>query len=144
METVDFSRIAEAPMDELKSFLQKSKDSYEQIKIYNEELNEKLHRQMKKETRLREEHKQAVLQAETVNMMTKYQLVFVKMENQFAKIFNNNKLRNTKFKQDAFHRVKRCAILRQSDIGFKAQLIFEKFRNRCLNKMINIYTKKNI
>lgn len=36
---------------------------------------------MRKETRMREEQKQAVLQAETVNMMTKYQLVFVKMEN---------------------------------------------------------------
>ena len=72
------------------------------MKQFNVELNEKLHRQMKKETRQKEEHKQAVLQAETINMMTKYQLVFVKMENQFAKIFNTNKLRNLKFKQEAF------------------------------------------
>lgn len=97
---------------------------------------------MKKEKRLKEEHKSAVLQAETVNMMTKYQLVFVKMENQFAKIFNNNKLRNIKFKQDAFHKVKRCAILKQSEVGFKAQMIFERFRNKTLNHLINLYSRK--
>lgn len=53
---------------------------------------------MKKEDRMKEEQKQAVLQAETVNMMTKYQMVFVKMENSFAKIFNSNKLRGLTFK----------------------------------------------
>lgn len=42
------------------------------MKEQNTELNEKLHRQMKKEKRMGDEHKQAVLQAETVNMMTKY------------------------------------------------------------------------
>lgn len=36
---------------------------------------------MRKEQRMGEEQKQAVLKADTVNMMTKYQLVFVKMEN---------------------------------------------------------------
>lgn len=82
----------------------------DQMKQYNVELNEKLHRQMKKETRMKEEHKQAVLQAETINMMTKYQLVFVKMENQFAKIFNANKLRNLRYKQDAFFSIKTQAL----------------------------------
>ena len=47
---------------------------------------------------MKDEHKQAILQAETVNMMTKYQLVFVKMENSFTKIFHKNKMRNLKFR----------------------------------------------
>jgi hypothetical protein len=98
METIDLSKFVEMPLDQFKDNIQKLRDKYEQMKQYNSELNAKLHRQIKKEQRRKEESKQAVLQAETINMMTKYQLVFVKMENQFAKIFNNNKLRNLKLK----------------------------------------------
>jgi len=54
---------------------------------------------------MKEEQKQAILQAETVSMMTKYQLVFVKMENAFAKVFNSNKLRNMTFKQEGFQAI---------------------------------------
>ena len=36
--------------------------------------------------------KNALLQVETLGMMTKYQLVFVRMETAFSKIFNSNRL----------------------------------------------------
>ena len=48
------------------------KEKYDTLKSENNELQEKYHRQLKKEKRLKDDHKQAVLQAETVNMMTKY------------------------------------------------------------------------
>eukprot|EP00349_Pseudokeronopsis_sp_Brazil_P007209 CAMPEP_0202974902 /NCGR_PEP_ID=MMETSP1396-20130829/64907_1 /ASSEMBLY_ACC=CAM_ASM_000872 /TAXON_ID= /ORGANISM="Pseudokeronopsis sp., Strain Brazil" /LENGTH=42 /DNA_ID= /DNA_START= /DNA_END= /DNA_ORIENTATION= len=41
--------------------------------------------------------------------MTKYQLVFVKMESAFAKVFNSNKLRNLFLKEEAFQKIKERA-----------------------------------
>lgn len=38
----------------------------------NNELNEKLFKQARKEQRLKDDQKKAILEAETVNMMTKY------------------------------------------------------------------------
>ena len=58
--------------EELNHFLQKMKEKYDTLKSENNDLKEKYHRQLKKEKRLKDDHKQAVLQAETVNMMTKY------------------------------------------------------------------------
>ena len=54
----------------------------------------------------KESAKQKLLQAETVGMMTKYQLVFVKMETAFTKIFNHNKLRDLNRLQEAFAKFK--------------------------------------
>lgn len=49
-----------------------------------------------------EMNRNATLQAETMGMMTKYQLVFVKMETAFGSILNSNKIRDLKKKQQAF------------------------------------------
>lgn len=56
-----------------------------------------------------EEQKQKVLQVETVGMMTKYQLVFVKMETAFSKVLNSNKLRDLTQLQKAFYKMKENA-----------------------------------
>ena len=127
----------EMPLDQFSEYLTKLKDKMDQMKQYNTELNEKLHRQMKKESRLKEEHKQAVLQAETINMMTKYQLVFVKMENQFAKIFNGNKLRSLRFKQEAFFNIKTAALVKNQQVNFKMHMVFEKLRNKYVSGLID-------
>jgi len=58
---------------------------------------------------MKEEQKQTILHSETVSMMTKYQLVFVKMESAFAKVFNSNKLRNLFLKEEAFQKIKERA-----------------------------------
>jgi hypothetical protein len=53
------------------------------------ELKEKHHRLQRREQHIVNENKQALIQAETLSMMTKYQLVFVKIENIFSRITNN-------------------------------------------------------
>jgi hypothetical protein len=75
-------------------------------------------------------------------MMTKYQLVFVKMENQFAKIFNSNKLRNLRFKQDAFFKIQAESMVKNREINFKTHLVFEKLRNKTLTRLIDLYQSK--
>ena len=50
-----------------------------------------------------------MLQAETLNMMTKYQLVFAKIECQVNRVLNSNKLREMRIQQKAFQRMKRNA-----------------------------------
>lgn len=131
-------------MDELREQAQRLKDEYELARQRNTELNEKLHRQARKEQRLREEHKQATLQAETVNMMTKYQLVFVKMENQFAKVFHSNKLRHLRLKQEAFHRVKLAALNGHREACFKTHLVFERLRNRHLARLLAVFAARQL
>eukprot|EP00347_Sterkiella_histriomuscorum_P013141 403365857 len=123
-------------VEQLKTYVQAQKDKYDSVRQQNSDFNEKLHRQMRKESRMREEQKQAVLQAETVNMMTKYQLVFVKMENQFAKIFNSNKLRNLRFKQDAFIEIKMQALVRDGDVQYRTHQVYEKVRNHYVQTLI--------
>ena len=51
-----------------------------------------------------------VLQAETLNMMTKYQLVFAKIECQVNRVLNSNKLRERRFQQRAFDTFKANAL----------------------------------
>ena len=52
------------------------------------------------------DHQKQVLQAETLNMMTKYQLVFAKIECQVNRVLNSNKLRELNLQQRAFNRMK--------------------------------------
>lgn len=84
------------------------------------------------------------MQAETVNMMTKYQLVFVKMENQFAKVFNSNKLRALKIKQEAFYQVKKYAIGKNGEVNYKMHVIYQKLKNKVVNNLVDKYQNKVI
>lgn len=79
--------------DELKVYLLELKSQYDFAKQDNTELSRKLRIAERKERKMGEENKQAIIQAETVNMMTKYQLVFVKMENAFGKVLNSRKVK---------------------------------------------------
>jgi hypothetical protein len=89
----EFKNLTNLNPEELHSYLYQMKEHYSKVRAHNKEMDEKLYKQGKREKRMHKDHKQNIFQTDTVAMMTKYQLVFVKMENSFAKVFNSNKLR---------------------------------------------------
>jgi hypothetical protein len=106
------------------------------------ELKEKHHRLVRREQHIENENKQALVQAETVSMMTKYQLVFVKIENIFSKIANNQATRERLELQDSFYQIKRCAIYKSVQVNYKTHMIYLKLRSRYTNAMVNAYKRK--
>lgn len=56
-------------------------------------------------------------------------MVFVKMENTFAKIFNGNKLRNLEVKQHTFQKIEDYATVKSCQLNYKTHLTFEKVKN---------------
>ena len=91
--TMDDNALKSLPMDDFKTLLTSLKSQYDLAEQQHSDLQDKVHRQSKRSQRIQNENKQQIIQAETVNMMTKYQLVFVKMETIFNKVFNSNKNR---------------------------------------------------
>ena len=73
------------------------------------QLYQKHQRSVTREKRIVVDHQKQVLQAETLNMMTKYQLVFAKIECQVNRVLNSNKLRELKISQRAFDKMKKNA-----------------------------------
>lgn len=106
------------------------------------ELKEKHHRLLRREQHIENENKQALIQAETVSMMTKYQLVFVKIENIFSKIANNQTTRERLELQDSFYQIKRCSIYKSVHVNYKTHMIYLKMRSRYTNAMVNAYKRK--
>ena len=74
-------------------------------------------------------------------MMTKYQLVFVKMETAFSKIFNHNKLRDLKKVQDAFSKFKFNTIKNRVEVNCSTRVALENFKN--LGKLAKICQKNS-
>ena len=70
-----------------------------------------------------------MLQAETLNMMTKYQLVFAKIECQVNRVLNSNKLREMNLEQKAFQKMKRNAQDKHQRENYLAHLINLKMRS---------------
>ena len=68
-------------------------------------------------------------------MMTKYQLVFVKMESALQKVFNRNKLRAMDYKQEAYQEIKQLAIIRNKKINFQAYKILEQTKQQGVLKL---------
>lgn len=60
--------------------------------------------------------------------MTKYQLVFVKMETAFSKIFNRNKLRDLKKMQSAFNNFKLNTISKRISINSGSRVALENLK----------------
>lgn len=75
-------------------------------------------------------------------MMTKYQLVFVKIESAFQKIAHSHKLKERILAQDAFYMVKRFSIYRNADLNHKTHAIYLRFRDKHVCSLINLYNKK--
>lgn len=77
-------------------------------------------------------------------MMTKYQLVFVKMENAFSRVFNSNKLRWLHLKQDAFLRVKSRADEQNLALSLKTHTLYLKLSQKVLIPVVKIYERNRI
>ncbi len=118
------------------------KTSYDSLEHTNISLQEKLFRQTRREQRILDEHKNIAIQAETQTMMSKYQLVFVKMETIFNKINISKKMKDRQLKQDALYRIKRAAIQKGSDLNFNTHMIYIKLRNKYVSNIIHAYEKK--
>ena len=69
------------------------------------------------------------MQAETLNMMTKYQFVFTKIEASVKTVLNSNKMRQLRMKQKAFDRLKKNAVTANRRINVNSQLIFLKMKS---------------
>jgi len=79
-----------------------------------------------------------VLQAETLNMMTKYQLVFAKIECQVNRILNSNKLRERTLQLRAFDHMKGNALVKRVRISYMTHLIHLRMQS---NIGVKIMTK---
>ena len=66
--------------EELRAHVAKIKDTYDKMRKYSYQLEQKHQRSVTREKRIVVDHQKQILQAETLNMMTKYQLVFAKIE----------------------------------------------------------------
>ena len=95
--------------EELRAHVAKCRDTYDKMRKYSFQLQQKSQRSETRYKRIIADHQKQVLQAETLNMMTKYQLVFAKIECQVNRVLNSNKLREMRAQQKAFQRMKRNA-----------------------------------
>ena len=116
-------------LKDYQNYLQKQQATLELIKHENAMLNEKYSMVSNKLASQKESAKQQLLQAETVGMMTKYQLVFVKMETAFSKIFNHNKLRDMNRIQEAFTKFKLNAIKNRVALNCNSRIALENIKN---------------
>ena len=96
--------------DELILDIVKLKEVYDKMKTYSLQLDLKLDRSINREKRLQVDHQKQVMQAETLNMMTKYQFVFTKIEASVKTVLNSNKMRELRMKQKAFDRFRGNAV----------------------------------
>ena len=90
-----------------------------------------------------ESSKNAFLQVETLGMMTKYQLVFVKMESAFAKVFNSNKLRDQKKAQSAFRKMRDNALSKRMTVGCQPEIIYGKLKKNVVS-LLKIYQRQQL
>ena len=72
-------------------------------------------------------------------MMTKYQLVFAKIECQVNKVLNSNKLRSLRICGRAFTKFKANALAKQKFIAYKANLIYLKLHDNVGSRLIARY-----
>jgi len=115
------------------------KEVYQQLIMDNQKLADKYSTVSTKLSHQVEASKQQQLQAETMGMMTKYQLVFVKMETAFAKVFNRNKLRDLKRTQDAFSKFRYNTIANRLNINCGSRIALENLKGSA--KFLRIYEK---
>ena len=85
--------VEEMSNGELREQIVQLKEHYDKIRKYKIQLEQKHQRSVTREKRIVQDQQKQVLQAETLNMMTKYQLVFAKIECQVNQVLNSNKLR---------------------------------------------------
>ena len=85
--------VSKLPLKDMRALIRQKKDHLDKLRVYNMELFAKQQRSATRGKRLIADNQKAVLQAETLNMMTKYQLVFAKIECAINSVLNSNKNR---------------------------------------------------
>lgn len=125
--------------EELIKMLEKVSTRYELVEHENALLTEKYSSVSQQLAAQKENSKQQIMQAETMGMMTKYQLVFVKMETAFSKIFNHNKLRDLNRMQDAFTKFKFNTLKNRIEINCGSKIALENIKSAL--KFTKIYQK---
>ena len=126
--------------DSLKSYFAQLQKNAELLKQQEKSLKQK-YSETKVELAGHDDNaKNAVLQVETVGMMTKYQLVFVKMETAFSKIFNSNRLRDQRKAQSAFDVMRKNAFHKRIRLGCEPRVILNKLRFK-LGPLVKTYEK---
>lgn len=80
-----------------------------------------------------------VLQAETLNMMTKYQLVFAKIECQVNRVLNSNKLREMRFAQRAFDKFKANALAQRNREAYRTHMIYLQLQGNVGVRLLQAY-----
>jgi hypothetical protein len=83
-----------------------------------------------------------VLHLETLNMMTKYQLVFIKLETAVAKMMRIRKMRLLMEKQKAFERYRQNIKFIIGFQGYKARVVLQKVKHS-INRILLIYNSKH-
>ena len=131
--------------EQLLKMLEKCQNKFELLESENGILSEKYNSVSKQLNSKKEGSKQTLLQAETMGMMTKYQLVFVKMETAFSKIFNHNKLRDLKRMQDAFAKFKYNTIKNRIEINCGSKIALENLKHTAkINKFLQTRARMNL
>ena len=115
------------------------KQTYDNTRKYALQLEQKYQRSVTREKRILQDHQKQVLQAETLNMMTKYQLVFAKIECQVNRVLNSNKVRELKLVQRAFDRMRSNAQSGQLRHNYQAHMINLRFQGNVGVQMLNRY-----
>ncbi len=77
-------------------------------------------------------------------MMSKYQLVFVKLESALLKITNSQQIRDRGAMQEALYRIRGQALERTSQIGYRTEMVFLKVREKGVRKIVETWERKGL
>ena len=92
-------------------------------------------------------YRQQILHIETLGMMTKYQLVFIKLETSIFKIGHIVNTRETLMKADAFYSILNYIKFNELALRYKKKLVTNRLKKTISNKLfspLQFYLKKNL
>ena len=81
------------------------------------------------------------MQAETLNMMTKYQCFFARIESSFNNILNSNRLREMRMRQKAFEKFRQNASQVNQKVHINSQIIYMRLKSNLGVKILDKYAK---
>ena len=121
--------VAHLTHEQLRAHIAQYKDTYDKTRKYALQLTQKHQRSVTREKRILVDHQKQILQAETLNMMTKYQLVFAKIECQVNRVLNSNKIRELGLVQRAFDKFRRNTQAARLQTSYNTHLINLRLRS---------------
>ena len=129
---------------ELRAHIVQLKEHYDKMRKYRIQLDQKHQRSVTREGRIVVDQQKQVLQAETLNMMTKYQLVFAKIECQVNRVLNSNKLREMRFAQRAFDKFKANALAQRNREAYRTHMIYLQLQGNVGVRLLQAYQKSRV